>query len=396
MMKTPANAKDRLFSCDYLLMCSNNFFLCMSGNVLNPVLPLYLVDVLKLDGSLVGIVLAIYAFGAMASRPFSGWFADTLPLKLVYLTAGLLFTVFLPFYMVAPVLLLTLMRLFQGMCFGVANTAQNTIVVGLIPSSKLGTGLGIFSALMSLGMVFGPMLGILTLEQGGYSSVFWLTFGMAVAGTLLCVPVRVRPREKKAPSRISLGKMIFKPGISTGLCFSCLILGYGMYCNFVAILARDMGPAFDAGIFYALMGSGLIISRVFAGTLIDKGLMIPLLLCAKLLVFLGTLVLVLVPSVWTFYLSALGLGMAYGAITPSYQTIIVKMADPSQWGAANSTYLLSFDIGMMTSMLGGGIIAGFVGYGGMFLSSLVPFALASLWFVLRIVPAIRAREAARG
>ena len=387
-------AREKLFTRDYVLMCSNNFFLCMSAYIMNPVLPLYLVDSLHLDSGLVGIVLAIFAIGAMAARPFSGWLADSLPLKLVYLVSGLLYTVFLPFYMAAPMIILTIMRFFQGICFGVANTAQNTIAVGLIPGSRLGTGLGIFSALMSLGMVFGPMLGIISMEHGGFAAVFWLTCIMSVVGTLLCVPVKVRPRAKKAPSRINLSAMIFKPGITTGLCFSCLILGYGMYGNFVAILARDMGPQFDAGIFYALMGVGLIVSRVFAGTLIDKGLMIPLLLCAKVLVAIGTLLLIFVPSLWTFYIGGFALGMAYGSITPSYQAIIVKMADPSQWGAANSTYLLSFDIGMMFSLLGGGFVAQFVGYDGMFLSVLIPLALATLWFIFRIVPAIRAREAA--
>ena len=394
-MSTPeeSSKSEALFTRDYILMCINNLSHSVAVNILMPVLPLYLVDDLGLQSGLVGLVLSMYAMGSFAVRPVSGYLSDTLPLKALFMVTGIIYAIFLPFYLMVPFLLLAAIRLVQGISFGIANTAQNTIAVGIIPRSKLGSGLGIYSSMTALGMVLGPMLGIKIMEFAGYETVFLLAFVAAGGGMLLCWPVKVLPRESKKRPRLTWSSMIFKPGIPAALAFAFVMFGYGMYLNYVSILARDMGPEFDTGIFYGLMGLGLIVSRVFGGTLLDKGYLRSLLVGAKLLIGLSTAVMVLVVNQWAFFASGFVLGMAFGVIAPSYQTIIVKMADASQWGAANSTFLIAMDLGMMSAMLVGGAIAGLLGYGGMFLASLLPLGVSLVWFLASIAPAYMARIA---
>ena len=106
--------------------------------------------------------------------------------------------------------------------------------------------------------------------------------------------------------------------------------------------------------------------------------------------------MVLIPSPAVFLGTGLLMGLCYGLIMPSYQTIVVQMADPSQWGAANSTYFFAMDLGMMAAMLAGGVLADFMGFGGMFLSSLLPLAVSLVWFFMSIYPSYKAHMAARG
>jgi predicted MFS family arabinose efflux permease len=397
-MSTPEESSKSaaLFTRDYILMCINNLSHSVAVNILMPVLPLYLVDDLGLQSGLVGLVLSMYAMGSFAVRPVSGYLSDTLPLKALFMVTGIIYAIFLPFYLMVPFLLLAAIRLVQGISFGIANTAQNTIAVGIIPRSRLGSGLGIYSSMTALGMVLGPMLGMKVLEWTGYNVAFWMAFVLAVASVLVAAPVKLPKNENCEKQKFSWEALIFKRGVPASLCYACVVIGYGMIINYIAIFAREAGPEYDAGLFYGALGLGLILSRVFGGVLLEKGYLLITLVVSKIFAGACLLAMVLIPSPAVFLGTGLLMGLCYGLIMPSYQTIVVQMAEPSQWGAANSTYFFAMDLGMMTAMLAGGVLADFMGFGGMFLSSLLPLAVSLVWFFMSIYPSYKAHMAARG
>ena len=63
-----------------------------------------------------------------------------------------------------------------------------------------------------------------------------------------------------------------------------------------------------------------------------------------------------------YYGSALLIGLGNGHLWPAFQNMVISVARNNQRGTANSTLLISWDIGMGLGMLGGGIIAEFAGY----------------------------------
>lgn len=391
---------ETLWSKDFILMCINNLSHSLAVNSVMPVLPLYLLDDLGMEKASIGFILCMYPLGALMTRPIAGYLSDSLPLLPLFIIMGSIYSVFFPFYTIVTFfILLALMRLIQGISFGIANTAQNTIAVSVIPQSRMGNGLGIFSSMTALGMIVGPMIGIAVLKAFGYDAAFRMSFLFAFIGMLLCLPVKVKKIKKEKRARISLSRMIYIPGLPAALCMLCVIFLYGMFLNYVAVFVREANPDFDTGVFYGLMGIGLIVSRLFGGRLIDHGYLRPLLIAAKCIIAAGTVMMVSAGSALVFLASGFLLGMSFGLITPAYQTIIVKMADSSQWGAANSTFCLAMDSGMMLAMLVGGFIAGALGYSGMFLSALAPIALSLVLFVLKVNPfyekALKAKEADR-
>ncbi len=376
-----------LWTKDFILMCVNNLSHSLAVNSIMPVLPLYLLDSLGMEKSSIGFVLCMYPLGALMTRPVAGYLSDSLPLLPLFIIMGSIYSVFFPFYTVVTLfILLAAMRLIQGISFGIANTAQNTIAVGIIPQARMGNGLGIFSSMTALGMIVGPMIGIAVLKRFGFDAAFRLAFLFAFIGMLLCLPVKAKKVKKEKRARLTLSSMIYLPGLPAAFCMLCVIFLYGMFLNYVAVFVREANPDFDTGVFYGLMGIGLIVSRFFGGILIDRGPLRSLRVAAKCIIAAGTVMMVFAGSTSVFLASGFLLGMSFGLITPAYQTIIVKMADPSQWGAANSTFCLAMDSGMMLAMLIGGFIANAVGYSGMFVTALIPIALSLFIFVLKVNP----------
>ena len=81
---------------------------------------------------------------------------------------------------------------------------------------------------------------------------------------------------------------------------------------------------------------------------------------------IGYTLFILVPNSVGYYLSALLIGLGNGHMWPAFQNMTISVAHNNQRGTANSTILISWDIGMGLGILLGGIIAEHLGYAAAF------------------------------
>ena len=91
-----------------------------------------------------------------------------------------------------------------------------------------------------------------------------------------------------------------------------------------------------------------------------------------------------------YYGSALLIGLGNGHMWPAFQNMTINVARNNQRGTANSTILISWDIGMGLGILLGGIIAELQGYASAFWTvaivngvGVATFFLATKSFFLR-------------
>ena len=61
-----------LFTRNFLLVCMANLCTCMAGYAIMPVLPLYLMDELHCQKTVMGIAMAVFPLVALLFRPFPG------------------------------------------------------------------------------------------------------------------------------------------------------------------------------------------------------------------------------------------------------------------------------------------------------------------------------------
>lgn len=163
-----------------------------------PVLLLYLIDVLHCKESVMGIGLAAFPLVALAVRPFSGMMSDMMDCKRLLLIATTCCAIFSPLtFMAATISLFICIRLLHGISFSIMTTSQATMAVSFIPEKKLGMGIGVFSSMLSLGMILGPMLGLYVTNKYSYAAAFGLPFVFAMLGTFCSYSSHLRKKYRQ-------------------------------------------------------------------------------------------------------------------------------------------------------------------------------------------------------
>jgi len=357
-MKNGENTKNNndniLFKKDFYLICIANLCTCMAIYSVMPVLPLYLIDVLHCKESVMGIGLAAFPLVALAVRPFSGMMSDMMDCKRLLLIATTCCAIFFPLtFMAATISLFIGIRLLHGISFSIMTTSQATMAVSFIPEKKLGMGIGVFSSMLSLGMILGPMLGLYS-----YAAAFGLPFVFAMLGTFLQLFITAPKKIQAARHRKPTWDMFFMPqGLYALASLFIAAFMLGMISNYTSVLARDTGMDSYASAFFLLMGIGLLVSRLFSGYIVDKGYLV-ILVCMADLVALGAALLLARTTSPVLFLGCGGLlGISLGALLPSYQTVLVYLADKTKRGVANAMYFIGMDSGICLSLLMGGIIS---------------------------------------
>ncbi|MBR1558530.1 MAG: MFS transporter, partial [Prevotella sp.] len=84
-----------------------------------------------------------------------------------------------------------------------------------------------------------------------------------------------------------------------------------------------------------------------------------------------------------YYGSALLIGLGNGHLWPAFQNMMISMAHHNERGTANSTILISWDVGMGLGILVGGLVAELAGYTAAFWTVAVVNLAGVLLFFLR-------------
>ena len=128
---------ERLWNRNYCKVMAANFTLFFAFYVLTPLLPLYLSEHFGATKDVIGLVLSGYSITALLVRPFSGYVVDTFPRKTVLMIAFGAFAIFFAGYLAASTLLMfTIVRTLHGGPFCSVTTANATVAIDVLPSSR--------------------------------------------------------------------------------------------------------------------------------------------------------------------------------------------------------------------------------------------------------------------
>jgi len=375
-----------LWTRDFRFAFAANFLMSFSFYLLMPTLPLHLTVSLGASTADAGVVMSAYVLAALAMRPFSGFLVDYLPRKKLYVASYALFVALAATYAGAHALsAFFVLRLLHGLVWGVITTAGNTLAIDIVPSERRGEGIGYFGMSTNIAMALGPMCGLMLAERYAFAYLCFVAVACGLVGLVLAASLRVPLREKHPHQVLSLDRFLLVPAIPLGLALLCVTVSYGIMLTFVAMYGRYLrieGSSF----FFMVLAAGIIIARLVAGRLVDKGMGIQVAVTGALEAAASLLVLGLWPGQITFFVTALSLGLGYGMLFPAVQTLIVNLGSHNQRGTANSTFLTAFDLGVGVGMLGGGLLAQRLGLGAV-------FAWASLGALLGGVLLLRRRFA---
>ena len=353
-----------------------NFTLFFAFYVLTPLLPLYLSEHFGATKDVIGLVLSGYTITALLFRPFSGYVVDSFPRKTVLMISFGAFAIFFAGYLAASTLLLfMIVRTLHGGPFGALTVANSTVAIDVLPSSRRTEGIGYYGLSNNLAMALAPTIGIFIYRYShSFELLFWLALIVACAGWLVDSTVKIERKEecgkKKTTSLrlpLSWDRFFLIRGWLLGANMVTFGFSFGVLSNYLAIYGKEvMGITGGTGAYFMLCSVGLILSRLQGGKALRQGRVTHNAGEGMVISLIGYTLFIIVPTWWGYYGSALLIGLGNGHMWPAFQNMTINVAHNNQRGTANSTILISWDIGMGLGILVGGVIAEFLGYAAAF------------------------------
>lgn len=358
--------KEKLWNRDYIKVWIANFMIFFSFMLLMPLLPIYLRDRFGVNNDVIGTVLSGYVIMALFARMFSGYIVDSFPRKKVLIVSYFLFFLFFTGYLVAGTLLLfAVVRTLHGAPFGTVTVANSTVAIDVLDSSRRAEGIGYYGLSNNIATAISPSVALWIYHStSNYNLIFLLAVMMSFIGLMVNSTVHIPPKEiKENKQPISLDRFFLCSGVRVSLSFLCLAFSYGVLSTYVAIYGQEkLGITGGTGFFFMLLAIGLILSRLFGSSSLRKGRVIHNAALGCLVSLVGYFVFALVHNEWGYYGAALIIGLGNGHMFPAYQTMYLNLAEHSQRGTANSTHLVSWDIGVGLGILTGGLVSRHMGY----------------------------------
>lgn len=367
-----AEPKERLWNGNYRRVMVANFTLFFAFYVLTPLLPLYLSETFHATKDVIGLVLSGYTLTALLCRPFSGFLVDSFNRKTVLMVCFSLFFVFFFGYIAASTLLLfAIVRTLHGGPFGALTVANSTVAIDVLPSSRRNEGVGLYGLSNNVAMAIAPTVGLYLYHlTGNFVLLFWIA--LAVAGVGLAVDSTVHMPTKafvRNRSKLSLDRFFLVRGWLLGVNSVFFGFCFGVLSNYLAIYSKEeLGMTGGTGTYFLLLSCGLILSRLQGSKSLRRGRLVHNAAAGCLFSLCGYALFASAAGPVGYYLSALLIGLGNGHLWPALLNMIIDIARHDERGTANSTLLVTWDVGVGLGVLMGGVLSQWVGYRATFLS----------------------------
>lgn len=369
-MTTAENKLEPLWNKEYCKVMAGNFLMFFSFYLITPILPIYLDSEFSADKDMIGFVLSGYVVAALIVRPFSGFIVDSFDRKKVLIICFFAFFICFTGYIgAASILMFALIRTIHGLPFGATTVANSTVAVDVLPSSRRNEGMGYYGLSNNLAMATAPTAGIYVYSlTDNFRLLFWLSLAVAFIGVIAVSSIKTKERLKvENKPKMSLDHFFLGRGWLLAVNTMLFGLCWGVMSNYVAIYSKEkLGITDGAGIFFAIIATGLFISRLTGAKSLREGKLTENALQGALLTAIGLTLFALAPGLWAYYLSPLLIGLGNGRMYPAFLNMFINMARNDQRGTANSTMLTSWDFGMGIGILAGGMFMEYINYSATF------------------------------
>jgi len=374
-LNTPAA---RIASPAFLLLWAGSLAFYFSFYLLIPALPLY-ARALGIPEGRIGLIIGFFAVSSMVIKPLGGWAADRAGRKPIMLTGAALFTA-------APLLYgwshtvgaLLGVRLLHGAGMGLYPTAGAAMVADISPPGRRGEAMGFWGAAGSVALAAGPLCAIWIVDRWGFSALFRVSTGIALAAFLVTVMQR-ETGTRAVATPFTAAALLSRAAIFPSLVIFCLMTTYGAQVAFLSIYAQSRGA--NPGIFFLVMAVVIALARGYAGVVSDRVGRAPVAAAGLATVAVALVVLALGDGITALGTAGALYGLGLGASQPALMAWTVDLVGPEERGKAMGTFFAAFELGIASGAVGFGAVLARTSFPVMFLAAatmaLVAAALAA-------------------
>lgn len=354
-----------LWNRNFILVNLGNFLMYNAFYMLLPILPLYLANQLQASESVIGTILSLYTIAALITRPIAGFWLDKVARKPLMMCFYMFYISMCASYTLAASLgLFFIIRFVHGIAFGSATVGINTMAVDIIPEERRGEGLGIYTSSTSLAMATGPVISLFMHENGiPFDTIFIAVFCVGLSGFLCAANIKPRKDIERSTRKFSVKNLLLNAGLPEAAVMVLLTFGYGIITVYLSIYAKEeVGLTQGVGYYFTIFSAGLVAARLSSAMILRSGRFILVFALGIIALIIGFFIVAFIHNPVAFYSSAICMGIGYGLISPTAQTMIINLGKDTERGAANATYLTFFDLGVGAGVFFGGIIAQYSNY----------------------------------
>lgn len=366
--------KSKLWTKDFIIAFTANFFVALIFYILMTTLTVYAVTRFNAAQSKAGLASSIFILGACFSRLFAGKYIEVIGRKKLLYGSLLLFLIaMLIHFPVNNLNLLLVVRFIHGAAFGVASTAIITSVMDLIPNEQRGEGTSYFSLSSTAAMALGPSIGLFIMQHAEFNMIFmtctvFSIISLAVSLFFNVPEARITKEQIQAMKRgFKLKDFFEKKAVPISVIMVFMGIAYSGILSFLNSFAIEINLQDAAGFFFTIYAVVLFVSRPFTGRLLDlKGDNI-VIYPALVLFSLSLIILSQAHSGLVLLSAGVLAALGFGTVMSCGQAIAVKESPRHRVGLATSTFFICIDGGMgIGPFMAGGIVP-FVGFRGMYL-----------------------------
>ncbi|WJE15503.1 MFS transporter [Halobacillus sp. ACCC02827] len=378
--------KEPLWTKNFLTVCASNFFLFLVFYLMFVTMPLYAMDGLHVGEGEAGLVITIFLIAAILIRPLTGHWVETIGRRRIALTALSIFGVSAVLYLLTDAFTAVLaIRFLQGIGFGMGTTVLGAMAADVIPVQRKGEGMGYFAMSMNIAMVIGPFLGLFLVKNTGFRFMFLTCLVFAFAALVTALFITISEERSGSMQRSFVPKVsgLFEVTvIPIALTGAVMALAYSGVLSFVSVYAKGLGLETYATFFFVVYAVVLLLSRPFTGKWFDQHGENVIVIPAIAVFGIGMILLSIADSGLLLLISGGLIGLGWGTIVPSFQTIALKKV-PERPGAATATFFAIFDTGMGVGSYVVGAVASGIGFSSLYFnSSFLVFAGIIIYMVL--------------
>lgn len=405
--KAGIGAQEPLFSRDYVLLMFTALCHAMMNQFFITSIPLYIG---RLGGTVLtaGVFSTVYSSSALIARPVAGVISDKFGrISQIIIGAAICSVCSALFGVFSVIPLLIFARALHGIGFGMHSTCAGAAAADVIPKSRMSEGIGYFFLYATISQAIGPGIA-LTMVSGDTTNEYKTLFFLSAALCLSCVITScfITYERKRRKAALQKDEALIQddtknptaqvnddnkplPKTFLGFEYSILVptlvmillqIGLTSIMIFLAVFARWKGLG-NPSLYFLVSAAGALTSRMIFGRIADRRgsdiIIIPSM--AVLVVCLS--IIPLVESLPMLIVLGLPIGLAQGAVFPTFSSMLFKRCTPARRGSASGASFSAIDIGIAIGSLLLGAIADAMDFRFIYWTGAVSMAIGLIIFL---------------
>lgn len=363
-----------LWTKDFIFITFINFLMYIIHYALIVTVTSFTIDTFHAGEGMGGLAAGIFIIGMLFGRLFTGKYIDNLNLKKTLLASLVFSFVAIGLYfLIHSLIVLIIVRLIHGIAFGMASTTTGTYSSTIVPEDRKGEGIGYYALSTTVASAIGPFLGILVNQRFSFESNFIVCLiCILLAGVLSLFISDIRQpmvdaEKAEANQAKGIGQFLQKQAIPISIVIVFVGIAYSSVLAFLDSYASHIGLAAAASFFFVVYAFSTFIVRPITGKVFDNYGANKVVYPVLVLFVIGLVLLSVTHSSWMLLFSAIFIGIGYGTLIPSFQTIAIQASPPEKIGLATSTFYIFADLGAGAGPTLLGILIGSVGYRNLYM-----------------------------